>query len=820
MILSNLPVQLTSFIGREREQAEIKHLVSTSRLLTLTGAGGCGKTRLALRVATDLLDHFEDGVWWIELAVLNDPSLFPQAVLQALRFPELPSRPPMDLLTDYFRSKHALFILDNCEHIVAACAEFVSQLLRTCPQLSLIVTSREALNIDGELAWIVPSLQIPTIQSSFTISDLGQYDAVRLFIARASAILPDFALTKQNADAVVRICQRLDGMPLAIELAAARIKVLQVEQIVERLDNALQLLTKGKRTAPSRHQTLRATMDWSYNLLSEAEKKLFQRLAVFAGGFTLEATEFVCAGEGVEPGDILDLVASLMSKSLLVLVERNGKADDLIEESLRSAGGPLRYRFLEPVRQYAHEKLVEAGEKTSLRDRHLSYFHDWTQTTESRLYTDEQLKQLANLDQDLDNIRAALQWALKTQPVMALHMVAALTLFWNVRGYTTEGRRWGEQALKQTEEDLTPDVQCARARALITVAFLTMTQGDYLATSDLIGQAIPMLRTQNDELGLARALFVHSTVMSFLGRPAVVRAAAEESREFGLKVNDPFTLSYGLGIMAGAMFRVDETMIAQRFRAEALANSRRFDSPVALALLLAGAGMGAFSQGDLEVARQYTEESLALFRQIGDKHRINMTASGLADILRQMSNMREAEKLYVEAIHGWGDYGQLGGIARCIECLAFIAIAEKRDEQATRWLGAAEAIREDSHTQMIPSEQEEYQSEMAILQSRMSPNDFSSSWSEGQMLTIQQVIAEVEQLPTAPQVKTHSPNELTPRELDVLHLLVQGLSDTQIAEKLVVSRRTVTTHLTTIYSKFGVNSRSAAIRRALDDKLI
>src|SRR6266487_1641872 len=268
MTLSNLPVQLTSFIGRERELAEVEHLMSTSRLVTLTGAGGCGKTRLALRLAENLLDRFKDRVLWIELAALNDPTLLPQVVLQTLGLPESPNRTPIDLLPDFFQPKHSLLILDNCEHLIDACARLVSHLLQTCPQLSMIVTSREALNIDGEVAWIVPSLRIPTVQSPSKVSDLNQYDAVQLFVVRASTIASEFALTEQNVDTVVKICQQLDGIPLAIELAAARIKVLQVEQIAERLSNALQLLTQGKRTAPSRHQTLRATMDWSYNLLS------------------------------------------------------------------------------------------------------------------------------------------------------------------------------------------------------------------------------------------------------------------------------------------------------------------------------------------------------------------------------------------------------------------------------------------------------------------------------------------------------------------------------------------------------------------------
>jgi predicted ATPase/DNA-binding CsgD family transcriptional regulator len=813
MTLTNLPVKLTSFIGRERELIEIERLLSTSRLVTLTGAGGCGKTRLALRVGRDLTSHFEEGVWWIELAVLDDPTVIPQAMLQTLGFPESPHRTPINLITDYFQSKRCLLILDDCEHMIDACARFVSHLLQTCPQLHIIVTSRETLNIDGEVAWIVPSLQSPTLQSPATISDLGQYDAVQLFIARASTSAPDFTLTKQNADAVIRICQSLDGMPLAIELAATRIKVLQVEQIAERLDNALRLLTQGKRTGSSRHQTLRATMDWSYNLLSETEKKLFRRLAVFVGGFTLEAAEGICAGERLHSEDVLELIASLFSKSLLVLAEQNTKSQDPVE-------GSLRYRFLELVRQYAHEKLVEVSEEAWIRNRHLSYFHDWTQTTETKLYMAEQLIQLASLDRDLDNIRAALQRALSIQPAMALRIVAALTLFWNVRGYTTEGRRWGEQALKQTENDPTSQVMAARARAMSMIAFLTMTQGDNQTAGDLIAQAIPVLRAQNDELGFARALSIQSVAFSFLGQSSNARETAEESFKIGSQLGDHFTLTIGLSIMAAAMFRAGEVTTAQRFMQEALANSWHLDSPVPLSLSLWTAGMAAVSQGNLKVARESMEKSLTHIRQVGDKHRINMIASDLAHILRRMGNVREAEKLYVEAIHGWRDYDQPGGIARCLECLAFIAVGEKRDEQAARWLGAAERIRSASHTAMILPEQEEYQNAVAILRGRMNPNEFRSSWSEAQVLPLQRVIAEVEQLLAPPQVKIQDPGALTPRELDVLGLLAQGLSDAQIAEKLVVSRRTVTTHLTTIYGKFGVKSRSAAIRHALDHELI
>src|SRR5918998_3407526 len=348
----NLPLELSSFVGREKGLAEVERLLEHNRLLTLTGSGGCGKTRLALAVASELVEEFEDGVWLVELAPLVDPSLVPRAVASTLGVREQPGRSPTETLSDYLGSKKVLLVLDNCEHLIEACAELAEALLHSCPELRALATSREALGIAGEVAWPVPSLSLPDLRRLPDIESLPQYESARLFLERTAAVNPTFTLTEQNAGAVAQVCYRLDGIPLAIELAAARAKVLSVEQISERLDDSFRLLAAGSRTAMPRHRTLHATMDWSHELLSREERVLFRRLSMFAGGFTLEAAESVCAGEELERDEVLELLSYLVDKSLVIM---------------REVGGETRFRLLETVRQYGREKLGEAGDEAEVR---------------------------------------------------------------------------------------------------------------------------------------------------------------------------------------------------------------------------------------------------------------------------------------------------------------------------------------------------------------------------------------------------------------------------------------------------------------------
>src|SRR5579884_1061615 len=434
---TNLPVQLTSFIGREKEMEEIKRLLSRTRLLTLTGSGGCGKTRLAAQVGADLLADFADGVWLVELAAIADPALVPQTVASTLGIREEPGQRLLETLQQHLKPKSLLLLLDNCEHLSAACAQLAETLLQACPNLRILASSREALGIAGELAYRVPSLSLPELPrlpsaEAALVPALARCEATRLFVERAALSYPGFALTEQNAPAVAQVCVRLDGIPLAIELAAARIKVLSADQIAARLDDRFRLLTGGSRTALPRQQTLRALIDWSYDLLSEAERTLLRRLSVFAGGWTLEAAEAVCSA------DALHLLTSLVDKSLAVYEEQAGEA---------------RYRLLETVREYARDRLLESGEMEEVRERHFAFFLRMAEEIEPKLTGLEQAAWLDRLEGEYDNLRAASGWALSAAEgaQAGLRLAGALWRFWEIRGHIDEGRGRLKNALDRPD---------------------------------------------------------------------------------------------------------------------------------------------------------------------------------------------------------------------------------------------------------------------------------------------------------------------------------------------------------------------------------
>jgi predicted ATPase/DNA-binding SARP family transcriptional activator len=435
---TNLPVQLTSFVGREAELTEVVHLLQTTRLLTLTGPGGTGKTRLALEAATKVVDIYPQGVWLVELAPLADPTLVTQTIATTLGVREQPGRPLLDALLDFLRAKTVLLLLDNCEHLIETCAQLAENLLHVAPALTVVASSREPFVIAGETAYRVPPLTLPDGHAA-SLNTLAQNDCVRLFVERAVAVYPPFRLTAKNAPVVAQIGRRLDGIPLAIELAAARAKVFAPEQIAARLDDRFRLLTGGSRTAMPRHQTLLALIEWSHQLLTVPEQVLLRRLAVFAGGFSLEAAQAV-GGEGVGE-DVLETLAHLAEKSLVE-----------VEDPAEAVEG--RFRLLETIRQYAREKLMEAGEAEQVRDRHLAYFLHFAEEVEPKLRGVEQLTWLERVEREHDNLRAALAWALEgDQSDLALQLVGALEYFWQLRGYLSESQKWLEDALALAERE-------------------------------------------------------------------------------------------------------------------------------------------------------------------------------------------------------------------------------------------------------------------------------------------------------------------------------------------------------------------------------
>jgi predicted ATPase len=429
----NLPAARTSFVGRRHEMVEVKRALAMTRLLTLTGAGGSGKTRLALEVARDLLGAYPDGVWLVELAGLSEGTLVPPAVAGVLGVQERAGQPLTDTIGEVLRGKRMLLMLDNCEHLVEAAASLVDALLDSCPDLRILATSREALGVAGEVRCTVPALSVPVPGSPPAVEDLEGYDSARVFAERASGRRPGFALHSGNAVAVAEICRKLEGIPLAIELAAARTGALAVEEISGRLTDSLELLTDGGRTRTPRQRTLRGALDWSYELLDEPERKLFRRLSVFAGGWTLAAAEVVGAGNGLEESRIIELLSQLVDKSL-VRIELTGEI--------------LRYGFLEPVRQYAREKLGQSGEAEAVRRKHAAFFLALAEEAEPELRRREQVAWLRRLDNEYDNLRAVLTRSLDRKDAeLGLRLAGSLTEFWVVRGHDSDGRRWFEKLL-------------------------------------------------------------------------------------------------------------------------------------------------------------------------------------------------------------------------------------------------------------------------------------------------------------------------------------------------------------------------------------
>src|SRR5258706_278617 len=533
----NIPAQMTSFIGREKELAEIKQTLNEHRLVTLTGPGGAGKTRLGLQVGSECLNQFSDGVWLAELAPVTDPTLISQTLFSIFNLREDSHRRAHEILIEYLRVKDLLLVLDNCEHLIEACAQISESLLHACPKLKILASSREALGIAGELAYRVPSLNTPDPVDLPSLDELEKVDSIRLFIERAATAKPGFMLTKDNASALAQICSRLDGIPLAIELAAARMKVLSPEQIAARLDDRFRLLTGGSRTALPRQQTLRAMVNWSYSLLTEQEKTLFRRLAVFVGGWTLETAESVCADveqDGILPHDILDLLTRLVDKSLVTTEEVMGE---------------IRYHRLETIRQYSREKFFETNEVESMRNWHLSFFVRFAETADEHMRGRARVTWIQRLASEQDNLRSAIEWGLARNPESALRIAASLTLFWAPSGFSAEGFRWLQQALEHMEKTDSYEQPSLRAKGLGGLSYLYMSLGDNTNGKRVAEESVALFRQTQDQGGLAYALVVLAYPLQFLGELSQAETALKESIVIARSEKNVFVLASALANM-------------------------------------------------------------------------------------------------------------------------------------------------------------------------------------------------------------------------------------------------------------------------------
>jgi predicted ATPase len=597
---NNLPTQLTSFIGREKELADIQKLLADTHMLTLIGPGGTGKTRLSVQVASALLDRFPDGLWLVELAPVLDPLLVPRATAMTIGLRDEPQRPVIDMLCDYLHDKKMLIILDNCEHLVEACARMADKVLHAAPDVRILASSREALGIGGEVTYRVPSLGLPDLGQLPPLESLSQYEAVKLFIDRARSAVPSFSVTNENAPAVAQICFRLDGIPLAIELAAAKVRVLGAEQIAERLDDRFRLLTGGSRTALERHQTLRAAIDWSYNLLPPMEQVLLRRLSVFVGGWTLEAAESIC-GEGLEKNvEVFDLVEQLINKSLVLMEATHGQT---------------RYRMLETMRQYANEKLVEAGESDVLRDRHLEYFLELAEAAEPHLIRPEQLEWLEKLDADYDNLRLALEWAVnKESSEPSLRLCAALGFFWSLRCNWLEGTKWLDQALaRPTQPSKTENY--FRAKALYADAILAEHLDDIPRTSQSAEQSLRLAQETSDKREIAIARFYLGWAFWRQNEYDRALGLVEQSFRDFQEMNDLFWKARSYWLFANLLVAQGKLSLKeQTYRAVELA--RASGERVDLAGALLSLGFYHLMIDQPEEARKYAVEASELWKQI------------------------------------------------------------------------------------------------------------------------------------------------------------------------------------------------------------
>jgi predicted ATPase/class 3 adenylate cyclase len=737
---NNLPAQLTSFVGRQREIGEVKQLLSNTRLLTLTGPGGTGKTRLALQLAADALETFTEGVWLVELAPLYDPTLITQTVASTLGVREQPRRTILDALMDYLRAKQLLLILDNCEHLIETCAQITDSLLRAAPHLKILVTSREALGIGGETAYRVPSLPLPDPRQLYDLNALAQNDCVHLFVDRAIAAYPSFRLKEKNAPAIADICRRLDGIPLAIELASARTKVFPPEEIAARLDDRFRLLTGGSRTALERHQTLFALIEWSHNLLSESERVLLRRLSVFAGGWTFEAAQEVC-GHGLGT-DVLDLLTHLVDKSL-VAVEAEKEA--------------ARYRLPETIRQYARDRLFESAESEQMRDSHLDFFIRFAEHAERKLRSAEQIEWLKRVETEHDNLRTALAWSLESgKSGPALQLAGAVSYFWVLRGYFSEGQKWLNDALAFSEREQskkeaagkyipTHIEKAQRAKALYAAALPNFAAMNPQSARTLVEESLRLWRDLGDKWWTAVALELEALMMTFERDYQTALARLEEGVLLAREIEDPWPLAVCLIRFGDALKPMGEVAAAHPFLEEGVALARRVGDKIVLSEGLRELGGVYYAEGNLTAAASLTAEALADGRATGSIVHIFLALIQLVIISCLQNNPAKAKGYSSEL---WALGKETGSpFAAAFALLTFGLTASFGGEpgKGVRLLVATDVLLRQHGIEFSSAEGEPsikvYKQALEKAQVQLGPEAFQAAWTEGQQMTLEQAIA-------------------------------------------------------------------------------
>jgi predicted ATPase/class 3 adenylate cyclase len=680
---TNLPLQASSFIGRGTEQADIIGLLSSHRLVTLTGAGGIGKTRLSIAIGTELLTQYSDGVWFVNLASLADPALVSQSVAMVLGLRATQGRLDLTMLTGHLHDKRLLLILDNCEHLVQACAQFADAILHTCPQVRVLATSREPLGIAGEISRRVSSMQTPGASPHVAATQVAGFEAVRLFTDRARAVRSNFHLTDENAPAVVQICQRLDGIPLALELAAARVKMFSVEQIASRLDDCFLLLTDGSRTAMPRHQTLHSLIDWSHTLLSEREQILLRRLSVFAGGWSFEAAQAVCTGDGIGENAVLDLLGQLVDKSLVTVAEHEGQS---------------RYRLLETIRQYAHEKLLESGERDRVGQQHMDFYVTWTETLEPEFVGNEQTVWLKRLDPELDNLRATLAWSIATRAIRSgSRLLSATYRFWWLRGQSREVIQRLTEFLNQPEFAAHT---MERARALYAAGFLeNWVHSNFSDARPLLEESFAIANDLGDNKYAVRAQMQLGVAAQYQGDHQTARSLFAMGKALALAKNDVFAVRNILS------FEADD----------------------------------AYMQGEYERAKSLNEACIA-HRKTREGHDLAYLLRRLGQCCLRLGHAGEAVGFIRESLMLNWDLGDRQGVAACMAALAAVAMAEGQEHKAITLFAAVDVALKNIGSQLLHFDQTVYDRNLLGVRAQLDRTSFEAAWADGQTLSIEQAI--------------------------------------------------------------------------------
>ncbi|MCX6059398.1 MAG: tetratricopeptide repeat protein [Chloroflexi bacterium] len=717
-IRNNLPASLTTFIGREKEQADVINLITKNRLVTLTGSGGVGKTRLSIQAAAELLTEYPIGVWLVELAPLTDPALVPQSVCAVMGVKPDGDTSALEALTNYLRNKKLLLVLDNCEHLIDACAQLCNSLLRSCPDLRILASSREALGIDGEQSYRVPSLSLPN--SKIILNIIQESEAVTLFVERAASVQPEFALTETNAPFIAQICQRLDGIALAIELAASRVKMFKVEQIAARLDDAFGLLTSGNRTALPRQQTLRALIDWSYNLLSEEEKTFLRKLSVFMGGWTLEAAEAVCGN-----ADALDLLTHLVDKSLVSV--------DL------EHGNEPRYYLLETIRQYAQEKLISSDELNMLYHRHQNFFAELAIEAEIHFKSRDQALWYDLLDNELDNLRIALT-SLEgdVNASLILRFASSMWRYWKNRGYHNEGGEHFKRILGRFSTDIYREPQ-AYARVLNSSGALAYQTGDITYSEERRIEALEIFRKLDDKVGIADCLNGLGNTAISQGNYDSARSYYEESLDIRKTLEDKTGIARILGNLGLLAYFQMDYVRSYFLHMESLMVFRELLDNEGIRHELFNLGDVFLSQRDLINANSFYQESALIAMKTKDQWGLAYANKGMADVTFEQGNYSEAAALYRKCLL-LCQKGVDADFPFVLESVANFSRTKNQPEKAARILGWAAAFRMNSKLPLPAPNQSNYQLNLSILHQQLESSKFEDAWAKGQCMSQGEVL--------------------------------------------------------------------------------